>query len=372
MKLNQKYWMLIYSFGIVLAFLIGARLPSLWTATHWSFNFSYGSLRRSLVGTLFSPLWEVFSFNYYFYSAFAILITISLMLLAMMAGLKAKTFEIKILVMWWIFLPTGAYLFHQTGYFEQVVYILGFIAATLWGIFKGFISITLLSLVPFVHENSLLTVMPLVAVWLIFSKQSKELIKLLIPILVNLFLLFLPPLEDFKSDQIKINLQDRPFPISDLSIDVLTTTIKESQATYSIADALYESVPYGLMICFVWCVIIYKNRSTVNNSFVPTVVLILSSISPLFLIFGGSDRYRWIFLTLSNYVISIYIFFEKSNVRFYIPHFVMLSLPFFLLYYFPLNYFYGYIPRPPRIDLIWQALTAPRDFLLLAFRFPEM
>jgi hypothetical protein len=148
-----------------LTFLKGFRFPSLWCATHFTFNYSQGFVRRGLVGEVLRQLGgnDVYKYNLFVALSFAILAAVGLLLtLAIRRVLRERqgnwTFRVGLLVA--CASPGMVFFVHAVGYFD-LLGLLFVLALLLWapsapGRFPVFYALAAGGLVlPLIHEGLL-------------------------------------------------------------------------------------------------------------------------------------------------------------------------------------------------------------------------
>ena len=147
--------------GVVLAGYVGFRLPSLWATTLYNISVQDGGFRRSLLGTVLAPLWSFFDYSYWAFASVSFVILAGLLIVIVIAGWKAKNNGQRMVALVWLLAPTGAYLFHEVGYLDQLLYLLLFLSVWLWAKSNPFIAIIPVTLSVFVHESAMVTTVPL-------------------------------------------------------------------------------------------------------------------------------------------------------------------------------------------------------------------
>ena len=77
--------------------------------------------------------------------------------------IKAELVSQRLLVIGWLLLPTGGFLFNEVGYYDQVIYLLLF--GALWLVFRDrpVTACLLITAGVLVHEITVLTVLPVFA-----------------------------------------------------------------------------------------------------------------------------------------------------------------------------------------------------------------
>jgi hypothetical protein len=144
--------------AVALAFLGGFRMPGLWSTNYYIPSIFDGFWRRSLLGTLLSPLGDL-RFDYAFLAALQFAVLLALLVLLIRRALAGPP-RLTVLVVLFLAGPAGAYLFHEVGYVEQVLYLLLVGAVAVRDPRSGGL---LMVAALFVHEMAAFTVIP---IWL--------------------------------------------------------------------------------------------------------------------------------------------------------------------------------------------------------------
>src|SRR5215831_5382501 len=147
--------------AILVAGYTGFRLPNAWCATLDAVSLFDGFHRRFVVGTLLQPLAIATDYNYWLFAAFSYLVLAAVLAVLTAAVLRAELISQRLLVIAWLVLPTGGFLFHEVGYFEQILYLLLFAALALIRRNRLVAAACVLCVAPLVHEIALVTVIPL-------------------------------------------------------------------------------------------------------------------------------------------------------------------------------------------------------------------
>ena len=179
--------------GILLAAYTGFRMPNLWSVTLLSVSITDGFHRRFLVGTLLRPIAESRNFTYFFYAAVAFAILVALLTVITAAALRSQLLSQRFLVIAWLLLPTGGFLFNEVGYLDQLVYLLLF--ASLFVLKRSYwwVAPVLMTLAVLSHEVSLITAIPIYAfVALRVLPARRAVAALLPPAVVGLIVLAVP------------------------------------------------------------------------------------------------------------------------------------------------------------------------------------
>jgi len=333
--------------GTVLAAYIGFRLPSLWAVTLYNISIQDGGLRRSLLGTVFAPVWGLFNYSYWVFTVIAFFILAVLIAVIVVAGWRARSNSQRIVVLIWIFAPTGAYLFHEVGYLDQLLYLLLFLSVWLWIKSNPFIAVIPVALSVFVHESAMVTTVPLLLFFTIFKEGfTKKLYAFALPLVAALIVAVQGPWSEGQSSVVISRLSTSlPFEFREDAVMLFDMGVRETWVYVNQVPGLNLAAPFTLAIGLFWLLQAVRNREIVVRPFALSAMAFLASISPFILIAGGYDIYRWVFLVLGNFAIVLYWWLENRPRAFDLADLALGFLPFVLLFYSPLMFFDGYEPR---------------------------
>jgi len=333
--------------GVVLAGYVGFRLPSLWAATLYSIGVQDGGLRRSLLGTVLAPLWSFFDYSYWAFSSVAFAILAGMLIVIAVAGWKAKNNGQRMVALVWLFAPTGAYLFHEVGYLDQLLYLLLFLSVWLWARVNPVAAILPVALSVLVHESAMVTTVPLLLFFVIAKEGfSKKLLAFVIPLAAAALVALEGPwnVEQTVStvDRLSTSL---PFAFREDALFLFNMGIRETWVYVNWVPGLNLAAPFIVAITLFWLLQALRCRSTTQKPFLLPSLAFLASISPFLLIVGGYDIYRWVFLTLGNFAIVLYWWLDNRARAFDMADLALGLMPFVLLYYAPLIFFDEFMPR---------------------------
>jgi hypothetical protein len=333
--------------GAVLAAYTGFRLPSLWATTLYNISVQDGGLRRSLLGTIFAPLWAVFDHSYWVFTSIAFIILAGLVIIIVTAGWKARNNGQRLVALVWLLAPTGAYLFHEVGYLDQLLYLLLFFSVWLWGKWNPFIAIIPVTLSVFVHESALVTTVPLLLFFAIAKDGfSKKLVAFVLPVAAAAVVAIQGPWVDGQSTATIDRLSESlPFAFREDAVLLFDMGIRDTWVYVNQVPGLNIAAPYTIAIGLFWLLQGLRNRGLGEKPFMIPALAFIASITPFILIAGGYDIYRWVFLVLANFAIVTYWWLGQSSRSHDLADLALGALPFVLLFYAPLMYFDEYAPR---------------------------
>ena len=322
-------------------------MPSLWAVTLYNISVQDGGLRRSLLGTVLSPLWGAFDYSYCVFASVAFAILISLLITIAIAGWRAKSDAQRFIVVLWLFAPTGAYLFHEVGYLDQLLYALLFLSVWMWNRWSPFIAILPVALSIFVHESAMVTTVPLLLFFAIAKGGfSKKLVAFVLPVAAAAVVAIQGPWSAGQStatiDRLSSSL---PFAFREDALLLFDMGIRDTWVYVNQVPGLNIAAPYTIAIGLFWLLQGLRNRGLGEKPFMIPALAFIASITPFILIAGGYDIYRWVFLVLANFAIVMYWWLGQSSRSHDLADLALGVLPFVLLFYAPLMYFDEYAPR---------------------------
>lgn len=325
----------------------GFRLPSLWAVTLYNISVQDGGLRRSLLGTVLSPLWGAFEYSYWVFASVAFAILISLLVAIAVVGWSAKNDAQRFVIALWLLAPTGAYLFHEVGYLDQLLYLLLFLSVWMWSRWNPFVAILPVALSIFVHESAMVTTVPLLLFFAIAkSGLSKKLLAFALPLTAAVIVALQGSWTDGQSDSTVSRLTSTlPFAFREDAVLLFDMGIRDTWVYVNQVPGLNIAAPYTIAIALFWLLQGLRNRGLDQKPFMIPALAFLVSISPFILIAGGYDIYRWVFLVLANFAIVLYWWLGRSERSHDLADLALGVLPFVLLFYAPLMYFDEYAPR---------------------------
>jgi len=333
--------------SVGLAGYVGFRLPNLWATTLYNISVQDGGFRRSLLGTVLAPLWSFFDYSYWAFASVSFAILAGLLIVIVVAGWKAKNNGQRMVALVWLLAPTGAYLFHEVGYLDQLLYLLLFLSVWLWAKSNPLIAIIPVTLSVFVHESAMVTTVPLL-VFFVIAKDgfSKRLFVLILPLAAAAIVALQGPWSEGQStatvDRLTTSL---PFAFREDAILLFDMGIRETWVYVNRVPGLNLAAPFTLAIILFWLLQALRGRGINQKPFLLPGLAFIASISPFLLIAGGYDIYRWVFLTLGNFAIILYWWLGNRARAFDLADQAMGLLPFALLYYAPLMFFDEFMPR---------------------------
>jgi hypothetical protein len=354
--------------AIAVAGYTGFRVPSSWCTTHDSVSIFDGFYRRFVVGTVLRPLAVATDYNYWVFTAYNYLVLAVVLVVLTVAAAREALLSRRILIVAWLLLPTGGFLFNEVGYFDQVLYLLLFAALALLSRGRLIAATCVMCVTPFVHEIAIVTVIPAFGVVALRTLTPARALAVTVPpVLLNLGSLTLPAASSGAIARLTATLEHANFPFRDDALSLFQRTLVQNWGTYNL-DAVYVYVRWFavvLVIAFIaiwltdrrlWC---HRPDRTPTSSAtppatppvraMPALILAASCVAiaaPAVLVFGGLDRERWAFLMISNFMLLLWFSLgDRRRAELGAAAIVVLVTALLIINHFSLAYFDKYAPR---------------------------
>ncbi|WP_424640453.1 hypothetical protein [Embleya sp. AB8] len=333
---------------VALAAYTGLRAPSAWTATLQSISLQDGFHRRFVVGTVLHPFAEGSDYAYGLFAGTSFTILAALVAVLVVAAVRTRLPARRALVAGWLVLPTGGYLFHEVGYFEQVLFLALF--GAWWLVVRGrwVAGALVMALSVCVHEIALLTVVPLFTLIVVHTLPIRRALAALLPAVVGGGCVLLgSPASGDAVPRLTVRLRDAGFPARADVLEIFGRTQAESLRMYEPLEVLSFLVPLavllaaGLALAFAGGPVVGAHR----------LLALAAATAPLVAAFAGWDTHRWAFLLLANTGVVTWWWLGRrdpdpspGHAR-AVPRYQVLVAAALLCTHVPLAYFDGFAPR---------------------------
>ncbi len=342
--------------AVVIAAYTGFRMPNLWSVTLMAVSITDGFRRRFLVGTLLRPFVESRNFSYWWYAAAAFAILAALLVVLVVAALRTQMLSQRFLVIAFLLLPTGGYLFQEVGYLDQLIYLFLFAALIVIDRRVWWIGPVVMTLAVVTHELALLTVIPVYAFVVIRRYEPRRaLIALAPPAVVGVVVGLVAgaasgAVPDFKRLVQGANWQPRADALS-----LVTRSQSESLDLFDPLEVFYFLIPL-IVVGIVGFLLVYRGSRADEpapvlaawargHPWLYPVLAVLAIVSPALLIWGGWDKWRWGFLLLANFFLVTWIWLGERGRELDTVQFVTLAAVLLVTVHVSLLYFDLYEPR---------------------------
>ncbi|MFF0147636.1 hypothetical protein ATK36_3092 [Amycolatopsis sulphurea] len=332
----QRMTTVLFVAAVLLAAYTGFRLPGDWAVTLESVSLTDGFHRRFLIGTLLRPFALVFGYDYWVYAIAGFLVLGLLLAVLTVVFFRARTISKQFLVIGWLLMPTGGFLFHEVGYFDQVLYLLLF--GALCALNRGRLVLAggLMVASVLTHEIALLTVIPVFGFALLRKLPFRKACAVLLPSAgTGLVLLALPAAAPGAVQRFQQVLADARFPFRDDAIGLFNRSQAESWGVYSITDVLLYLLPI--------VVVVVAGFLLLHRPSLSALLSLAAILTPALLAFGGWDEARWGFLLITGFVMVLWI--QLGDRELGLPRFGALAAILLILAQLPMPYFDGFQPR---------------------------
>lgn len=321
---------------LLLAGYTGFRLPSDWAVTLESVSLTDGFHRRFLVGTVLRPFAALFGYHYVVYAIAGFVVLGMVLTTLVVAFFRASSVSRRFLVIGWLLLPTGGYLFHEVGYLDQVVYLVLF--AALWALHRNrpVLAGALMVASVLTHEIALLTVVPVFGFVALRKLPFRNACAVLAPsVAAGLVVLAVPPTGAGAVQRFQQVLANAGFPYREDALGLFNRTQAQSWQLYSITDVLLYLLPI-LLVVVAGFLMLHRPSAA-------TLLPLTAVVAPVLLAFGGWDEARWGFLLVTNFLLVLWLRLGRRELG--LRRFGALATILLVLTHLPMPYFDGYRPR---------------------------
>lgn len=341
---RRKRWgtTALYGLAVLVAAFTGFRMPGSWVATLDAVSVTDGFHRRILVGTLL----RIFGTHYAIFAVFSFAVLAALLAVFTVAFVRERSETRRLLIIAWLLLPTGGFLFHEVGYYEQVLYLLLF--AALYALRRGrpVLAAGLMTASVLAHEITALTVLPIFALVLLQRFPFARAAALLAgPVLVELVVLTIPA--SAPDAVARLTARGADFPLRPDAMALFQRTQSQSWQLYSSTAILILLIP-ALLVVLLGFLLVRGRGAPI------TIALQLGAVgAPVLLAFGGWDAQRWAFLLITNFTVVLWL--RRPEIA--PARRTALIVTLLLLTHIPLPYFENHAPR----ELTWQGVEQFAD-----------
>ncbi len=322
----------LFAIAVLVAGYTGFRLPGEWAATLSSVSLTSGFRRRFLVGTLLSP----FGHDYVVFAVASFAVLGGLLAVVAITFFRSRTESRRLVIVGWLLIPAGGYLFHEVGYFDQVLYLLLFGAWWALNRDRPVLASAVMAFSVTVHEIALLTVLPVFGFVALRKFPFRRACVLLAPpALLGLLILALPPAAPGAVEKLRLSLAGADFAYRADALNLFERTQAQSWQLYSITDVLLYLIPIAIVLAAGFLLL--------HRPSLAAALPIAAIVAPVLLAFGGWDDARWGFLLVSNFAIVLWLRLGNRELGPAKP--AALTVVFLILTHVPMPYFDGYAPR---------------------------
>ena len=296
--------------SLIISWYVGFRMPNLWSINYYIPSFFDGFYRRGLMGTILSVFGDL-HYDYYFICSIQFVVFSLLMLSIIRCFINAKI-KSKIMLVLYFLSPIGAYLFHEIGYIDQLLYLLLFY---LLCSSNKVVNICLIVASLFIHEEALFTIIPIYLANLIIHKYSFKYIAVNVMVILFTAVIMGGYLQIVSHIDVVNFVHKLVFNSKNLvRTDYYVLFEMKNITTNPFLSKYNGNIPYTdftLMLMIIIALLVAalyiqkKNPYYLNVLYFFTVFF--SSISPLLLGLWGVDYSRWIFLSISSCFVMLYL-----------------------------------------------------------------
>jgi hypothetical protein len=336
--------------SLLLAAYAGFRMPNLFSVTVLNMSITDGFHRRIVVGTLLRPFAKLAGYNYWLFAAVGFLVLAAVLTVIIVAALRAKLVSQRFLVIAFLLLPTGGFLFNEVGYLDQVLYLLLFLS--LWLLRKRsalVLAAAVMVVSVLVHESAVITVIPIFAYVAVRDLAPRRAFAVVAPsALLAMVVLALPAAEHGAIDRFNKLLSHTNFKPYDLHGSGIGLSITQSWKVYSVKDSVIYLVPIAVIMGAAFLTLHWlgprgarKERAAASgiSPAVSAACAVVAITAPTILAFGGWDLWRWAFLLIANFFIVVWIWLGDNQRELNVVQFVVLGAVLLFTVHASIGYF---------------------------------
>lgn len=348
-------WLVAVALGIALgiAGFTGFRIPSSWCTTLDAVSLFDGFHRRFAIGTVLRPLAVATGYNYWALAAYNFAVLAAVLAVLAVAAVRTPLLGRRVLVLAFLLLPTGGFLFHEIGYFDQVLYLLVFAALWLVERDRWAAAICVMAVAPCVHEIAILTVIPvfgLVALRTLTPRRA--LIATAVPVAVGLLVMAIPQATTGAVATLSATLHGANFAFRHDALSLFERSQAASWQLYNVEGLFVQVRPAAVVAVAAFVALWLTDRGlrrTSPGQVAGWLILVASCVAiaaPALLILGGWDGNRWVFLILGNFFVVSWIALGDRRTREPSGSAVFVLATALLVFgQFSIGYFDHYAPR---------------------------
>jgi hypothetical protein len=348
LALNTVAWSVLLTISLLSAAYTGFRMPNLWSATLYTPSLVDGFHRRFLVGTLLRPWSDLLNYNYWLYAAVAFAILGVLLLVLVVNVFRSRLVSQRVLVIAFLLLPTGGYLFHEVGYLDQLLYLALFAALSFLRGRAWVAAPILLVLTVCTHEIAILTIVPIYGFVVLKDIEWRRAAAVLVPPIVAAFIILLvSPVESGAVARLQDELKASNFVPRPDALDLFGRSLSDNWKLYSRHQVFDYLWPLALVMIvgFAFLYWIGSRRREGGPSILYLVLAAGAIGAPVVLALAGWDEDRWAFLLVCNFFIVVWIWLRDTGRELDAIQAVALAVVLLFVMHADLRYFDGYSPR---------------------------
>jgi len=303
--------------AILIAAYTGVRLPDRWAVTLQAVSIFDGIHRRFLVGTVLRPVTLVTGYRYWLFAVVSVAVLAAVLYVIWRAAVRSESWSRQLLVIAWLLLPAGGFLFNEVGWLEQVAYLL--LALAIWLAHRGRLrtAAIVLALTPCVHELAILTVVPLFVAVMVRTVPPRRVLAIVIPALAVAALVLLAPHPTQATLERMQAAWDRDgFPYRADELQLFVRSQAESWELYSFWAALRNVMPVTVVLvgalALLWWDRPWQPGASAGQRQLVLATALGAVVAPLLLIYGGWDVNRWQLFTITNFFIVVWVSIDRE------------------------------------------------------------
>ncbi len=352
-RIDRRVTGIVLGLALFVALYTGFRVPNAWSATLQAVSITDGFHKRFVVGTLLRPLALATDYDYKLFATFSFLVLGALLAIVAINAWRTQLLEQRLLVIAWLVLPTGGFVFNEVGYFEQLLYLLLF--TSIWLVARGKLAAAtaLMAITPCIHEIAILTVLPVYGFVLLRKVSPKHaVIATAIPALVNLIVLAIPAASSSAVETLAASLQHANFKFRVDALLLFNRSQSDNWGLYTVHDVVVYVRPIAYMLLALLVGLWFTDRHSwrTERDRLPGWLLLVTACAVVatttLLVYGGWDGNRWRFLVITNFFVVLWFLLgERGRVPLRTGTISVLVLAVLLVSRLGFWYFDGLAPR---------------------------
>jgi hypothetical protein len=213
----------------------------------------------------------------------------------------------------------GGFLFDEVGYFDQVLYVLLFVAVWLVERGKLVAAVAVMALSPCVHEIAILTILPLFGVVLLRRETLRRaIVATAIPAIVDVLVLLVPPASSGATDHLAARIAAGDFTARADALALFMRSQHDTWQLYSFHAGLVLVRPLMVTLVIIFVVFWLASRPALgSHDRQPEWLVLLASLAaivmPHLLCYAGWDANRWMFATIASFTFVAWLALERRD-----------------------------------------------------------
>jgi hypothetical protein len=360
-RLSRRTTVAALAVALLVAAYTGFRIPNAWSATLESVSVFAGFHKRFVVGTLLHPLALATGYSYWLFAGWAFLVLGAILAVLVRAAMRTDLVARRLLIVAWLLLPTGGFLFDEVGYLDQDLYLLLFASLWLLGRRRLAAATAVMAVAPLIHEIAILTVIPIFGLVALRELPWRRAVAITaVPAAVDLVALAMPAAAPGAPARMSATLRAAGMPFRVDALSLFERSQGASWKLYDLHTLVLYMTPLALILValFLWLCAADRGDWRGGRGAAPAAAVVAASClaiaAPALLMFGGWDGNRWVFLMLANFFLVAWLSIGGRRARELGAHAIaVIVVACLVIGHIPIWYFDGYAPRELGTKPVW-------------------